>query len=112
MLVRARASVNVQNKEGASPLEIAIDGQASDDCVEFLLECGAKVPPNLRKPPSWFTAMLARRKRCRDAAFTVYSVLRKRWRLEDGTRVPRDMINVLTKAVWDSRRDERWKENT
>lgn len=111
VLIRAGALVDRKNKLGSTPLEYAVQYSALE-VAEYLLESGARVSNfgGLHRSsfPPWFAHMMRKRKRCLDSARALYGVLRKRWRLSDGTRVPRDMINVLAQMVWATRRDSRW----
>lgn len=47
------------------------------------------------------------RQHCKDAAFTLYAVLRKR-REYLSLRIPRDVITLLSLYVWDSRFNDAW----
>lgn len=107
--MRAGAVVDVKDKDGWTPLKFCIKVNA-EESAEFLLDAGAKVA-NLKadkERPDWFEAMLNRRMHCREACGVLYGVLRKRWHMGDGARVPRDLITLLTGLLWASRRDERW----
>ena len=108
LLVRAGAMVDALNNDGRTPLQWAVSDQLKD-CAEYLLDAGAKLS-NLMSTnlPQWFVAMVDKRKRCVDSCRALYGVLRKRWNMADGTRVSRDMVNVLTRQLWESRRDEKW----
>lgn len=108
MLLHAGAALEVKDCSNWTPLQHAIKRDAQK-CAEYLLEAGAKVF-NLREDeviPEWFAAMLKKRQHCRRNCLVVYGVLRKRWKV-DGQRVPRDMINLLTRLLWESWRNEQW----
>lgn len=109
MLLRRGATVDVLNEDGQTPLELTLAL-----CVKknagILLDAGAKLA-NLKQDrprPNWFVVMLNRRTHCRQSCLVFYGVLRKRWRLSDGQRMPRDMNTMLTRMVWPSWRDARW----
>ena len=106
--MRAGAEVDAVDKYGDTPLQRALMYDRKKN-AEYLLDVGAKVS-NLKnkKLPEWFVAMIGKRKNCIDSCRALYGVLRKRWVLSDGSRVPRDMINVLTRLLWESRRNEQW----
>lgn len=105
---RAGAELDVADKQGKTPLQMAIVGGAKQ-CAEYLLYVGAKIS-NLKykRFPKWFTAMIDKHKTCAESCFALYGVLRKRW-IIDGYRVPRDMITVLTRLLWESRRNDQWQ---
>lgn len=110
ILVQGGARVDVLTKQGDSSLQLAMKHGAFE-CAVSLLEAGAKLS-QLKKVaihPQWFVAMIALRRRCNKSCLAFYGVLRKRWRLEDNQRVPRDMITLLTRMLWKSWRDERWQ---
>lgn len=108
-LIGAGADVDAKDEFGRTSLELAI-ACGNIACAECLLDAGAKLC-NLRQPlatPEWFARMVSKRARCMDSCRALYGVLRMRWRTSNGTRVPRDMINVLTRLLWTTRRDVRW----
>lgn len=108
LLLRSGADVDMLDMHGATPLQTATRNHARMS-AEILLEAGAKeCMLQEDKKPGWLVAMIAKRKGCLQCCIALYGVLRKRWRLCDGQRVPRDMITVLTRMVWASWRDGRW----
>lgn len=111
VVVRAGAVVDVANPWGETPLKMAIERNLRG-VVEYLLDVGARCErlPKDNALPDWVTVMVNKRQRCRDCCRTFYGVLRKRWLTARGERVPRDMINVLTRMLWESRRDAGWQE--
>lgn len=103
MLVGAGADVNAMEGNHRTPVQIAITHEAIE-CAEVLLWAGARVSTvkfGLGRRP-WIVAMVAKRKQCCQSCLALYGVLRKRWRLSDGQRVPRDMITLLTRLLWQS----------
>lgn len=112
MLVRGGADVEVLTNDGMTVLQNAVILDAKE-CAAFLLEVGAKVlqSQGLTYRPDWFVAMIIKRSRCHKSCVALYGVLRKRWRLADNQRVPRDMITMLTHMVWQSWRNQRWQLN-
>lgn len=106
MLVRAGAVVDAKGSEGETALQFAIQNLVPD-CAEYLFAAGAKLSNLKQAMPSWFVQISIKHNCCRRSARTFYGVLRKRWTVH-GSRVPRDMINLLTRMIWDSRMDKRW----
>lgn len=110
--MRAGAEVDAVDKDGWTPLGYAVVNDRKENAGYFL-DVGAKVS-KLKDLDllEWFAAMVAKRKNCVDSCCALYGVLRKRWTMADGTRVSRDMVNMLTQQLWESRRDEQWaREN-
>ena len=109
MLISAGAVVDVKDTFGETALHEAVN-HGKQDCAELLLDAGARIC-DLKEDfnyPEWFTSMLSRRSRCKSSALALLGLLRKRWRA--GTeKVPLDMIRMLTRLVWDTRRDNRWQ---
>lgn len=109
MLIDAGATVDARTLMRDTPLQTAIKADLVG-CAEHLLDAGAKMS-NLSKEralPGWFLFITSKRKRCRETCRVLYGVLRLRWRLLDGQRVPLDMIRVLTRLIWESRREREW----
>lgn len=111
MLLRHGAEVDVLTEYGKTPLRFAIK-QISEECAELLLDAGARISmltDDEAFPEWWHNSTLSKRVHCRASCVALYGVLKKRWRLADGQRVPPDMIRLLTRLVWQSWRDERWQ---
>ena len=109
MLIGAGAVVDTKDNRGETALYEAVEF-GKKDCAEVLLDAGAKIC-NLEdlNHPEWFLAMVKRRSSCKSSAYTLYGLLRKRWReCNVSVKVPLDMIRMLTGIVWDTRHDERW----
>lgn len=108
MLLGASAKVDAVNTHRETPMQKAIQCSHSE-CAELLLDAGAKLS-NLCDPiPRWMTSLVSRRQRCKACVRAVYGVLRKRWKTAaSGMRVPRDIINMLTRMVWDRRFEAQW----
>lgn len=108
LLVEARSAVDRKTKGQQTPLYWAWKGTQLK-CAEMLVDAGAKVS-NVKRDmiiPEWAHALVAKRERCIASALALYGVLRKRWSVL-GQRVPRDIINILTRLVWESRLDHNW----
>lgn len=107
LLLRAGAAVDVVSKKGDTPLRWTLD---KPEYVELLLDAGAKLPdPKSVTAPSWAVALASKRARCKACALALYGVLRKRWVLPSSSvRVPRDVLNMLTRRVWETRSNLQW----
>ena len=109
LLLVAGARVDLQDRYGATALQDSIKGD-KEECAELLLDAGSKVSSVSKDlvQRKWCEAMLTRRSDCKRSAIALYGLLRKRWLVGGVEKVPRDMINVLTQMVWDTRHDRRW----
>lgn len=115
-LIRAGAKVDVRSKDGYTPLAWAISNNGRD-CAELLLDSGAKMSNVLEKVkiPSWVTEIVTKRQNVKRGLWAFIGVLRKRFLLGDaglehiGGRLPRDVINMLSRWVWATRFDPRWR---
>ena len=109
MLLGAGAEVDAMCSLSETALQKSVR-RGRGDCTALLLDAGAKLSHlgDDLEHPEWFTAMLKRRSNCRNGALILYGVLRKRRLLFGRERVPRDIISMLTRAVWDTRHDDRW----
>ena len=114
MLVRAGAIIDQRNKDGSTPLAVAIH-RNKVDCAEYLLDAGAKTSDVHNDIPAWMTDIIRKRQKVKQTALTLIGVLRKRfsikWTASEhiAQRVPRDIVNLLSKCVWNTRFDARWK---
>lgn len=103
MLIDAKADVNAG--DSVTPLDVAIKHHRKRT-VEVLLSAGALQKTRVNGS-SWVKSICYRRQQCMKSLLTLYGVLRKRWRVA-GTRVPRDVINIITAMVWASRFRDQW----
>lgn len=117
LLIHAGASqeVNATDCFGETPLARAIHSN-KPDCVELLLDAGAKVS-NVRKDinlPDWMKDIVKKRGNVKRSLVTLIGVLRKRFTISFvgleliGNHLPRDIVNLVSICVWNTRYDSRW----
>lgn len=113
MLITARAPVDVKNKNGITPLAIAIVNQKRM-CAEVLLDAGAKIsalPPGTEIPP-WLLGGFTKRQNVTRALLTFIGVLKKRFAVRgmeyNGNRLPRELVSMLVICIWKTRLNDKW----
>lgn len=115
MLIRAGANIEERNKGGYTPLAEAIH-EDHPDFAEMLLDFGAKISNVHEKirAPNWMNGIVKKRQNVKRGILTFIGVLRKRISISCattrhiGNRLPRDVVNLLSKCVWKMRFDPRW----
>lgn len=105
----------MRDRHGRTALAAAIKYNKVD-CAELLLDAGAKVS-SLRenfKVPDWMNAIVTKRQNAKHALQAFIRVLRTRLLIPGpatqhiGNRLPRDLVNLLTLFVWNTRLDSGW----
>jgi ankyrin repeat protein len=107
--------LDAQNKRGKTPLAVAIV-KDKKDCAERLLDAGAKMS-NVDKSviiPPWVETIVVKRKNAMISIGVFIGVTRKRFEIQGqhiGNRLPRDLISLISKYLWEARFDEKWSSN-
>lgn len=81
--------------------------------AEMLLDRGAqleriKLDSDLNGIPNWAVAFVARRRACRSSCWAVLELARRCSRDIGGNR--RDVLQLIARMIWDSRRDKLWED--
>jgi ankyrin repeat protein len=89
-----------RNKHGHAPLAIAINCNRRD-CVERLLDAGAKISNVAAKIPPWFVELVTQRKTVKRTLIVLFALSRP--------MVGKDVAKMLISAVWETRDFPEWE---
>ena len=111
LLLDAGSVIDALGKDGYTPLYWAL-WQGKRDVAELLLDRGARVElvkldDCLKVIPDWVVSFVARRNACRSSCWAVLELARRRSEAIGYNR--RDVLGIVARMVWDSRRDECWR---
>lgn len=113
LLLNARGRVDAVNKNGYTPLDLALICKPltckMTDIVELLIDYGAQLNPKLDLViPEWVKSFVARRKACK---FSVWAILElSKRQSKDARGNGRDALGLVARAVWALRKNEAWEK--
>lgn len=107
MLLDAGANVDYMQIEHRCSTCLTVAAQNDDqDCAELLLDRGAKIE-YLDVLPGWLQQLIIKRSSVKNACLIFYGILRFRYRPQ--SRVPKDMVRLLSFAIWATRFNSEWE---
>lgn len=101
MLLYFGADADARNGDRMSPLELAVQ-QGHDECIYALLEGGADAKSLGGRRKDDVADFYQMRRHCKNALLVLWGVLRRR------CHVSRDAVNLITSALWRTRRNHAW----
>jgi ankyrin repeat protein len=107
LLLDAGSDVNAVDYWGRTPLYWAIFSE-KHVLSKLFLDRGARLDLVKSLPiPEWATAFVACRNACRSSCYAMLELARRRSNVIGGNR--RDVLGLIARLVWASRREELWE---